>query len=114
MNFPDNPIAYLVILNSLSSLVRLYFYVPQIRSVARSHDAAAIHVPTWAVWTAHNVISAAYGWFVTHDAQFSIFFLASALCTSLIGTMAAKKQRSSVVAVETDLAVEAQITNNVL
>ena len=37
------------------------------------------------------MISAAYGWFVTHDVQFSVFFLASAVCTSLIGTMAEKK-----------------------
>ena len=114
MNFPDNALAYLVIVYSLSSLVRLYFYVPQIRSVARSQDAAAIHVPTWAVWTCHNVISAAYGWFVTHDVQFSVFFLASAVCTSLIGTMAAKKQRLLAVPAEKGLAVDANLTNNTL
>lgn len=114
MNFPDNAIAYLVIVYSLSSLVRLYFYVPQIRSVARSQDASSIHVPTWAVWTCHNVISAAYGWFVTHDVQFSVFFLASAVCTSLIGTMAAKKQRSLVMPAASGLAVDVQLTNNTL
>jgi uncharacterized protein with PQ loop repeat len=95
MNFSENAVSYLVIVYSLSSFVRLYFYVPQIRSVLRSNDASAIHVPTWVVWTCHNVISAAYGWFVTHDLQFSVFFLMSAVCTSSIGAIAARKQRLS-------------------
>lgn len=94
MNFPDNAIAYLVILYSLSSLVRLYFYLPQIRSVVRSNDASAIHVPTWVVWTCHNVITTIYACFVTGDVPFALFSGVSAGFTSLIAMMAAKKQQT--------------------
>lgn len=60
------------------------------------------------------MISAAYDWFVTHDVQFSVFFLASAVCTSLIGTMAAKKQSSLAMPADSNQAVDAQLTNNTL
>jgi uncharacterized protein with PQ loop repeat len=94
MNFPENAISVLVVAYSLSSLIRLYFYLPQIRSVLRSSDAAAINVPTWVVWSCHNLLSALYGWYVTHDMQFALFFLASAGCTTLIASVAARKQLS--------------------
>lgn len=94
MNFPANTVDYLVIAYSLSSFVRLYFYLPQIKSVVRSNDASAIHVPTWVVWTCHNVITTAYGWHVTHDVPFAVFSFASAGCTSLIAMVASRKQRA--------------------
>lgn len=94
-------IEFLAIAYSASSLIRLYFYVPQIRSVWISSDAAAINVPTWVVWSCHNVLSALYGWYVTHDIQFALFFLASAGCTTLIATVAAKKQRKVTLETET-------------
>lgn len=95
MNFPENAISVLVVAYSLSSLIRLYFYLPQIRSVLRSSDAAAINVPTWVVWSCHNLLSALYGWYVTQDMQFALFFLASGCCTTLIASVAARKQLSA-------------------
>lgn len=94
MNFNESAVSALVVAYSVSSLVRLYFYLPQIRSVLRSSDAAAINVPTWVVWSCHNLLSALYGWYVTNDMQFALFFLTSAGCTTLIATVAAKKQHA--------------------
>lgn len=92
MNGSEMAAAFLVLAYSFTSIARLFFYLPQIRSVVRSTDAAAINVPTWAVWSLHNLVSSLYGWFITHDAKFALFFFASGACTTLIASVAAKKQ----------------------
>lgn len=84
----------------ISCLVRLYFYVPQIRAVKRSTDATAINVPTWIVWSVHNTLSALYAGFITGDLKLTGFFAISAACTTWIAQEARKKQMITAKVVE--------------
>lgn len=92
MNFAEVFTGVLGFCYSISSVVRIWFYVPQIRAVKRSVDAAAIHTPTWMVWSVHNVFSALYGAFIGHDIKVAGFFAVSSICTIWVALTARKKQ----------------------
>lgn len=92
MNFNEAGLAILGFVFPVSCLVRLYFYVPQIRAVKRSIDAMAISVPTWVVWSVHNTLSALYAGFITGDMKLTAFFTISAACTTWVALEARKKQ----------------------
>jgi uncharacterized protein with PQ loop repeat len=93
----ESSITHTIIIGAFtaSSIIRIWFYFPQIRSVWRSTDAAAINVFTWLNWSIHNVISIGYAIVAANDPLMASVFAANAICTSWITYTAYTKQKKA-------------------
>jgi len=61
--------------------VRVFAYVPQIRSVARDRNgASAISLTTWGMFAVSHLSTMAYGHFVVADGKMALIFGANTLC----------------------------------
>jgi hypothetical protein len=92
MNFEQLLINGLIATLTVSHVVRLAFYWPQMRSLWKSVDGGGIAVPTWAFWSFHSYLTVAYLLFVAHDYWLATLFLVSGICTSWIAFVAYAKQ----------------------
>ena len=78
-----------VVTNSL----RVFFYLPQIRTVWKANDGAmALSITTWAFWTFANLTAMLYGWLVIHDHAFSAIFLGNMAGTGTVTLIAMTKR----------------------
>ncbi len=95
MNSYEAFAAFLVLAYTVSHVVRLAFYWPQMRSLWLSTNAAAIAVPTWAFWSFHSYLTVLYLVFVSHDYWLATLFFISGACTTWIAVVAYIKQKKA-------------------
>jgi hypothetical protein len=77
---------------TVSHLIRLAFYWPQLRCVLNAKDTSVIAVSTWLFWSFHNFLTVLYLCFVSLDLWLGALFFASGVCTSCIALLAMKNR----------------------
>ena len=95
MNFEKLLVDVLISALTISHVVRLAVYWPQMQGLWKSNDGAGIVVPTWAFWSFHSYLTVTYLVFVSHDYWLATLFLISGFCTTWIACIAYKKQREA-------------------
>lgn len=84
-----------LLLFTATNSVRVFAYLPQIRSVARDrHGATAVSLVTWGMFAVSHLSTMAYGLWVVADGRMVLIFGANALCcVAIVGLTAHKRAR---------------------
>ena len=82
-----------LLLFTATNSVRVFAYLPQIRSVARDRNgASAVSLATWGMFTVSHLSTMAYGLLVVSDAKMAAIFGVNALCSIVIVALTLHKR----------------------